>query len=435
MGQLLLNVPYESMANDPESYAGARVMRMILRSVGIANPLAIKQMYDHAVAYDSPGEDWPYWYIDPGAMRRTLLDFYPQGFWTDYSNTVRADQTAADNQIQSTLQHYQVAAAVLVNGGKHWVCVVGYQYDASNKLTGFFINDPAYNGGGADQYISLAMWDVSPSFTPVSGGVQWLNKLVEIGDPRPVQDPLERAGRVIVRTGDTIITPDEAVELGLAGIRTQLGDAPKFRALEKAKPGTPRLVARLDREGSLYYLVPFGVEGEVGPRAIGTIMVDAWFGDVLSASATDKPFDLWPVQETHVQELVTKTPIPIYESADTEAARLVDAIMRGRCGPAGRQQHGEPGPAAIAESLPQRSGLRDTVTAALGSIAIPRDYIMLRPGQIEIEPIWAWWPCGSISPFHPSYVVKTPWRNVYVNAYSGLIQTHFDFCRWGRLGA
>src|SRR5450755_2291234 len=58
MGQFLLTVPYETSPTDPDSYAGARVLRMILLSVGVT-PLPVDQMYSHAAAYDDPGEPVP----------------------------------------------------------------------------------------------------------------------------------------------------------------------------------------------------------------------------------------------------------------------------------------------------------------------------------------------------------------------------------------
>jgi hypothetical protein len=428
MGQFLLTVPYETSPTDPDSYAGARVLRMILLSVGVT-PLPVDQMYSHAAAYDDPGEPVPFWYIDPGAMQRTLLDFYPQGDWALYEHP---GQPAADNQVQETLVTYGVATANLVNGGKHWVCVAGYTYDNSNNLTGFIINDPAYTGGGANQVVALSLWD--SAFNAVAGGIKWLNQIIEVGDPRPVQNPIGRAARLIARTEGTIIGPDEAVQLAVDGALAQFGDLPNLRrAIDEGRPGRPQLVARMDSAGSYYYVVPLQVEdGErhdehrEGGQVIGTIMVDARFGDVLSASATEDPFSLWPVRREDVREIVTRYPIPIYDRVDAATGRLVDAILASGQGAIGN---------APLTAQPGGLSLRETVAAALGSFAIPRDYVVLRPGEFEIDPIWVWGPCGGISPFHPWYVVRTPWQDLYVNANSGVIRVNFDFCLWNRLGA
>jgi hypothetical protein len=412
---------------EPESHSAARVARMILRSLG-ASPPDPQAILDYIANhnYNDPGETAPFWDIDPGAMQHTLVDFDPLAFpfpgrWRIYTNT---NQTQANAQIRSTLDNYQVAPAALTNQGKHWVVVVGYVFDdATNALTDFIIDDPAYEGGGANLPVSLAMWNAA--YTPVGGGVKWLNKIVEVGDPNPAKEVPPEAQRRIQRPGDTIIPPDEAAELAVEGARYRYAELPSLRrALAEGRVGRPQLVAQLDSRGSYYYLVPVGAEAdtEAQGRALAVIMVDARFGDVLSASASDEPYALWPVGREQALELVTRRPIPVYESVRDAAERLVDAISAGRLDPA-------------TTGLAYGAGLRQTVTAAIGSFANPRDHLVFRAGELEVARTMVWHPCGSASPFHPYLVVRSAWHNVYVNAHSGALRLDFDLCPWGRLGA
>jgi hypothetical protein len=438
MGQVLLNVPYESAATEtePESLAGAHVARMILNSLPNASGLPNAQgIYEHAQLHKTPGENWPGWYIDPGAMQHTLFDYDPRptagfpGWWAIYTNT---GQPAADNQIRYTLDTYKVAAAALVNGGKHWVCVTGYTFDDNSKaLTGFYYHDSAYVGGGANVGISLALWD--SAYTQVSGGVKWLGKIVEVGDPNPAGEMPPVARRRILRPGDAIIDSEQATRLAVEGALTNFGEMPHLReALDAGRPGRAQLVARLDRRSSYYYLVPVNVADDNEERTVAVIMVDALYGDVLGVSASERPYPLWTVDRDDVRELVTQRPIPLYESLDTAADLLVESVARRRCDPApGDPAEHEPEAATLARQM----SLRDSARAALGSFVSPADYLTLRPGEFEIGRMMVWDPCHGRTPFHPSYVVHSASQRIYVNAYSGSIGTSLDLCPWGRLGA
>jgi hypothetical protein len=438
MGQYLLSVPYESAAteSEPESLAGAHVARMILNSLNATGLPNAQGIYEHAQQHQTPGENWPGWYIDPGAMHHTLADYDPRppggfpGHWVIYTNT---GQPGADNQIRFTLDNYKVAAAVLVNGGKHWVCVTGYTFDDQSKaLTGFYYHDSAYVGGGANVGISLSLWD--SAYTQVSGGVKWLGKIVEVGDPNPAAEMPPVAQRRIQRPGDAIIGPEEATRLGIEGALASFGEMPHLReALREGRPGRARLVARLDRRGTYYYLVPVNAADDREDGTLAVIMVDALYGDVLSVSAAERPYPLWRVGRDEVRERVTRRPIPVYEPLGAAADRLVEAISERRCGHAygAGATTREPEQALVA---PQRS-LRETAMAAIGSYASPSDYVLLRPGEFEIGEMLAWDPCGGSSPFHPYHVVRTAWQHIYVNAYDGAVLAQLDLCPWGRLGA
>lgn len=404
---------------DPESFSGARVARMILRSLGLADPLAPQQMLDHAKAYNDAGENWPFWYIDPVAMQHTLADFDPRppggfpGHWRVYTNT---DQTLANNQMRYTMDNYQVAPAALVYGGQHWLAVVGYSFDDTGATTGFIIDDPAYNGGGANVAVNLTMWN--SAFTPVSGGTKWLNAYVEVGDPDPATEVPAQARPQFLRVGGAIIPPEEAVKLAIEGALRQFDGLPNLReALEHGQADSPRLVSRLDQRGSYYYLVP--VEREHGSetpdreqQVLAVIMLDARFGNVLAVSASAEPYTPWPISRRRAIELLTERPVPVYEPVEVAADRLVDAISAVR----------DPAAGLVASGC---TALRRTVGSALGSFATPSDYLVLRSGEFEISPVLAWHPSSGATPFHPYLVARTPWQDVYINIHSGLIHVIF----------
>lgn len=445
MGQFLLNVPYETSISDPPDYAGARVIRMIERSLG-GTPPDVTAVYQHATALNAGGENWPGWYIDPGAMKRTLIDFDPRGgsHFVVYPSAYQvqqglgADQKRADDQVRATLDIYKVAEANLVSAGKHWVCVIGYTTDSNNKYNGFIINDPAYDGGGAQLVVSLTDWD--NAYTPVGGGVQWVNQIVEVGDPREVKTEFERAPRRIVMPGDRLITPEEVTKLALDGVRTQFGDVPHLRrAIVDGRPGTPRLVARLDVPGSYYYIVPLQASANDASQVIGAVTVDARFGDVLSASAAAQPFRLWPIRAEQVREIVTRQPIPIYASPDAVASRLADltSVSPWHAAPVmawHAQMHGQQ-PTEMRSRQVVAQSSRELIAAAIGSAREPIDHAVLRAGEFDVSSISYWAPCISPTPFYPAYQIRTPWHSFYVSSATGVIASHLSLWCWTPLGA
>src|SRR5206468_2850647 len=150
--------------------------------------------------------------------------------------------------------------------------------------------------GGAQIGVPLSTWD--GAFTPVGGGVAWRNQIVEVGDPQPIGERVGRVPRRIMRPGDRILDPGEAVALAMEGARTEFAELPYLsRALGGAQPGEPRLVTRLDQRGTYNYLVPLELGGGADPEhpVLGAIAVDARFGDVTAVSAGEQPFQLWPI--------------------------------------------------------------------------------------------------------------------------------------------
>jgi hypothetical protein len=412
MGQVHYPVPFETSVTDPDSYAGARVARMILGFQGAAALPAVDQMYIHAAAYNDAGEGG-FWAIDPEALRHTLVDFDPRGgmHWVIYQNTSSAP---ADNQIQSTLDVFKVPAACLLYSGGHWVCVNGYTFDDVTKArTAFIINDPAYTGGGADLQVAPAAWDAA--YLPVNGGTKWTTKIVEVGDPNPAETEVPWAPRKIVRSGEVIIPAEEAARLAVEGALAFAGENRKLRrALEAGQVGKAQLVARLDRRGSYYYLVPVTVAADRQEQPLAAIMVDGRFGDILSVSAADKPYPLWTVSHEQAREIVTRKPIPIFESVNSATARLMDALTKGA--PVLAEAGLTPGLSAGTVDYAQ---MRQLVRSALTSFAKPQDQIVLQPGEIEIDGPWVWHPGNGASPFHPYYRVRSPWQDVFVNTHTG----------------
>lgn len=214
------------------------------------------------------------------------------------------------------------------------------------------------------------------------------------------------AQRRVKRPGDTIVRPDDAVRLALEGASEVGGMDNLRRAISAGRPGRPRL----DQRGQYYYLVPIDVEQEA---TLAIIMVDARYGDLLGATASEEPYRPWSagLDEERTIELVTRTPIPLFEPVDVAADRLVTAVSR------------------------DGADLRATARAAFGAFRQPRDHVILRPDEFDVGKVWVWQPCESVSPYYPYQQIRTVWNNVYVNVHSGVVRTYWDQCESVPLGA
>ena len=424
---MLLNVPYESDPSDLPEWAGARVLRMILRSVGVPDQLPdlplTADLYTYARSRNDAVEGASgFWAIDPQGMCQTLMDKDPrvaagQTSWVIYDGA--ADQKAADNQLVDTITIYQTAPAALTQDGHHWVCVTGFELNAGGQLTTFYVSDPAWTSGGP-QPISLTAWD--NFFTKVVGGTRWLMKHVEVGDPHPAVRTVPRGPRLVKRPGDVIISSKDIVALAVEGVREIAQEAPELiKAVEGGHAGTPLLVAAANMEGTWYYLLPF--MGQGADTTAAAVIVDARYGDVWSAKALGENFRLVRLQHDDVRRHLTARPLPVRENIGKITSRILDdayELTRGRheaSGPAG--QH-----------------LRRRIERELAGARHSLSYLHVRPDTIEILPHLVWRPCyGASSPFFPYYVARVGDRSLYVNAHTGDVTLNWDLCWWYPLGA
>jgi len=114
-----------------------------------------------------------------------------------------------------------------------------------------------------DLYIPYSEWQGS-YMTGVDVGTLWLGKFVAVCDPDLPPTRSGKPGYVPQRrSGEVLLTPDEAVRHAGDGLRAHgLLDQVRYRAeFEDANAAEPVLVQRLDRIDSFYYIVPLQTAG------------------------------------------------------------------------------------------------------------------------------------------------------------------------------
>ncbi|EHN10584.1 hypothetical protein PAI11_25440 [Patulibacter medicamentivorans] len=258
-----LTVPYYQQ--ETSYYCGAACAKMVLEEIG-AGALDQDDLYNDNHSHSTAESGW---YSGPDGVNWTMNARKPATFNNFFVLFDQSTEDSISRKIAWTIHHYQVAPIAMVYGSAHWIVVRGYQADkaptsssdTSYALTGLFINNPwpptgSSTSGIADEHISYTSWQ-GTYMTGVPGG-HWAGSFLAVCDPEPAA---KEVGRQVLEPGErrrTILDPREAIEAGLAGVeRHGLLDhdsfAPAFRG---AEPGEPRLVQRLDRSDSFYYVVP-----------------------------------------------------------------------------------------------------------------------------------------------------------------------------------
>jgi hypothetical protein len=307
-----LNVAYHQQ--DTDVYCGAACAQMVLDSIGAG-------IQDQAGIYTDERNhtsELASWYNPPDGLQWVLNDRRPPGFGGWFALFSLASEDAISRKLCWTIHHYNVAAIAMVYKGDHWLVVRGYEAsaaptdsaDTSYTISAFDVNNPwppvptrpmpppppppphggsdVCGAGGdrgvANEHIAYSTWQ-STYATGNKYGSLWNGRYVAVCDPDPpATRPGAQAPSVRRASGDRLLRPDAAVRSALAGLqRHGLPERKSWKAaLDRAEPGTPVLVQRLDEIDSYYFIVPFE-----RPRkgVTAAVAVDARFGNYRQAIA------------------------------------------------------------------------------------------------------------------------------------------------------
>jgi hypothetical protein len=247
-------------------------------------------------------------------------------------------------------------APTLMDGGGHWVVVVGWQTDveplagSTPVLQALDYCDPQPDNVGAYTHALSSQW-VLPAGPAATG--PWKNSVMYAGtwanDYVAIVEPPVAEGTVIVkpakRTGEKLLTPTQAVAAADRAIREQrLAANPRFALL--IHPNAERLIPLLVREEPpvrpavegarkrtqsrtaqtpYYYIVPFGLSGERSragnPLVRVCVLVNAYSGAFEEATAFGRPVSHLTEKEA-LAEVARALHITPAELTDAEATLL-----------------------------------------------------------------------------------------------------------------
>jgi|GEM_PF-6637720 len=278
-------------------------------------------MYTYAHAHNNPQEPAGLWAIDPDAMAFTLNDQDPHDSLNKPSATYcyrthiygSQNQTAANTELQQSLDDYNMLVCTLRSGGYDWVAVSGYQ-TLNGQLIGFYVDDPTPASGQYNQWNNIAWWN-SHWKPVVAQSLKWGGNYVIVRDDGAKKPRRTRITKAVTRprsprssSGD-LINPAQAGKLAIDGARRDHLDlVPEYaNALNIGTPGTPTLVHDAINGASYCYLVPLVAPGGdpngdlARTPVLGAIVIDARSGEVMTAFASAQPAPLFGVSadDTH----------------------------------------------------------------------------------------------------------------------------------------
>ncbi len=308
-----LSVPYHQQ--DTDYYCGAACAQMVLAQIG-AGLLDQDSLYIDNHSHSNIESEW---FTGPDGLQWTLNNRRPSTFINSFALFALANEDSLSRKLVWTIFHYRVAPVALVYGSAHWIVVRGCDVshapagpdDIGYSIIAFRVNNPwppipsslpsptsappppphddtdGCGAGGArgiaDEHIAYAMWQ-STYMTSVPEGY-WQGKFVAVCDPEPSQQRNNQPPpRQRPYTGDRLLTPEEAAETAINGLKDYglLDNNPWKKTLAKTKPAAPFLVQRLDRLDAFYYIVPMQASRNAAPALTA---VDARFGDYCQSIA------------------------------------------------------------------------------------------------------------------------------------------------------
>lgn len=403
---------------------GAAVMRMVLGSDKLGlNPLPSQQdLYNDAHGRNDATEPAGVWYIDPQGLRDSLMHFKPASFTNIFVNYdfAAADRAQANAKIVYTIDHYEVAPAVLVGAGPQWLAVVGYRTDAGGALQAVFVNDPRPpitdgTGDPPDFEVAAATWNdpAGGYFRPVNGGVRWNNRFAMVCDPDPPRGELPAARDAPHADGRRILDPEQIVELSRRALKERgtLKRELFARAVEGGTPAKPQLVQMLDREDRFYYLVRYQIEGQDA----AVIALDARFGVFLEGIAYRRPLRFFRITAGAIPRLLSKG-LVLEERLEDVRDRIIGLLAAEPC-------------------RPDRELLHRRLEVELARLRQPIGHREPHAEEIDVHPLMVWQAsAASLSMLYPFYQVNTPRRRIYIRAADAGIFTVLDPLFWLRLG-
>jgi hypothetical protein len=293
----------------------------------------IIQLYNSTAPGDSG------WATDPHGLQGCLqsLSSAPVD-WVEFDNVSR---DAVLFFMLYWMNRERFPSPVLVNQGGHWVVVVGWETDiepvsgSNPTLEQIHYFDPEPHNVGTDTTITGAQWYAGPWNGAVVYSGTWQNQYVAIVEPPAPKG--EAKVNSVSRTGDRLLTPDEALGSARRWIdERRLSAAPQYNVLahRDAEAHTPLLVrdeprVRESERVPYYYIVPFGFrnekEGAGRPLVRACVLVNGYTGAFEEVTSFGRP----------VRYLTREEALTIVAAAmrvEVDALKYADATLMFQAG-------------------------------------------------------------------------------------------------------
>lgn len=254
------------------------------------------------------------WCTDPKGLKDCLMTLNPPSNnhqWVVFAFANR-DTTMFEILFYMNQNNYPVAA--LINGGGHWVVIVGYITDiqplsnTSPTLQQITFLDPEPHNVGTTTTMTAAQWYATPFKNSVGAAGTWHDDYVAVVEP-----PARKATIKVIeisRVGKEIISPKEAIANAKKAMEAlEFGkDSPheivKMKGIRNLQPLLVREEIKPGLEKEMvpyYYIVPYGFEGETGLCGVALarlgVIINAYTGQFEEITTFGKPVRYLPQEE------------------------------------------------------------------------------------------------------------------------------------------
>jgi hypothetical protein len=316
--EVTLTIPLYGQQNS--FYAGPACAKMILEGYPPPYPPVVRTQDEIWAVIQTHNSGEAGWATDPEGMAGALIEINPPPpgtTWSIKSYDVKEDLMF---QILYWMNNNSFPVTTLVNGGAHWVDVVGYETDiepiwgSDPELLEITIHDPWPIGQGQVSTMTGQVWYDTKWANPVSNPGTWENKYVAVIEPPDIQGNVWI--RNVNRRGTDEISAQDALLFSEAWIDQLNLDAknPSYRAIKDKDTTTlaPLLVREeipvvaKDAQVPYYYIIPYKLKTD-NPTVLSAdsdsgyfsicVIVNAYTGDFEEITAFGTALDYLTADE------------------------------------------------------------------------------------------------------------------------------------------
>ena len=243
-------------------YCAPACIQMILNAKGVT--ISQNQIWNSLRQYMVDPEKW---YTDPEAAATFLDNQLSQSTGDNVDDLSFNNQLSSVSKLARSIVYYKLPSMILINKGRHWVCVSGIhgtfedEHFEEGIVSALYVADPARGNTGV-QFRPISSAFFNDYFNPVAIPGTWNNKLITISESsEDIVDNLHIVENVRPMGGGTSLISSDVIELTIEDI-DYFGLGRGQRLLGGGSPIDDELIKVFDLEKQCeYFILPVELNG------------------------------------------------------------------------------------------------------------------------------------------------------------------------------